>query len=429
MTGTAGEPLARPRVLLTGDASARPDGLERALTRAGFQIGETAPGPHELPPDALLTTLAAADTDQLRHLLADATVEPPRIVVFAREDRDAPAAAMELGAADALAAPVHLPDLCARIAARIRDRQAPVRTPYEARVRDSLQDLVEEARTLLQPDEVAQALVRRLGRALDLAHCAYVMVRSGEDQGRVIADFTEARGEHARLDLARYPEVGEAVRSRRPLAMPDSAAAGAHAPSVVVPVVLEDEVAAVLILRGRESAPSLNANQLGLAAGLAEAAAKALEGERTGQPRRQRLTPLPLDRRLEEELERARRYSLGFSLVLVDVEPPADDGAGNGDAIARYRQETGTRLRRELRLPDFVSGYGDGEYAIVLPETGADGARRSIIRLRERIPGVTAGIVAYPHPAVTVPDDLFALVEAALRRGQAQSGERIGIAD
>ena len=76
-----------------------------------------------------------------------------------------------------------------------------------------------------------------------------------------------------------------------------------------------------------------------------------------------------------------------------------------------------------------MSGYGDGEFAIVLPETGADGARRSVIRLRERIPGVTAGIVAYPHPAVTVPDDLFALVEAALRRGQAQSGERIGVAD
>jgi len=429
MTGPAREPLARPRVLLTGDASARPDGLERALTRAGFQIGETPPAAHELPPDALLTTLTAADPDQLRHLLADATVEPPRIVVFAREDRDAPGVAIELGAADALASPVHFPDLCARIAARIRDRQAPVRTPYEARVRDTLRGLVEEARTLLQPDEVAQALVRRLGRALDLAHCAYVMVRPGEDQGRVVADFTEARGEHARLDLGRYPEIGEAVRSRRPLPMPESASSGAAAPGVVVPVVLEDEVAAVLILRGRTAAPGLNATQLGLAGSLAEAAAKALEGERTGQPRRQRLTPLTLDRRLEEELERARRYSLGFSVVLVDVERPADTPADDDDAVARYRQETGARLRRELRLPDFVSTYGDGEYAIVLPETGVDGARRSVLRLRERISGVTAGIVAYPHPAVTLPDDLFTLVEAALRRGQAQSGERIGVAD
>jgi hypothetical protein len=41
---------------------------------------------------------------------------------------------------------------------------------------------------------------------------------------------------------------------------------------------------------------------------------------------------------------------------------------------------------------------------------------------------MAAGIVAYPHPAVTVPDDLLALVEAALRRGRAQTGERIGVA-
>ena len=96
---------------------------------------------------------------------------------------------------------------------------------------------------------------------------------------------------------------------------------------------------------------------------------------------------------------------------------------------ARRRQETAVRLRRELRLPDFVSGYGAGDFAAVLPETGADGARRTVIRIRERIGGISAGIVAYPHPAVTVPDDLFALVEAALRRGQAQSGERIGVAE
>ena len=67
-------------------------------------MSDTSPAPHELPPDALLTTLGAADPHQLRHLLADATVEPPRIVTFATEDRDAPLTAIDLGAADALAA-------------------------------------------------------------------------------------------------------------------------------------------------------------------------------------------------------------------------------------------------------------------------------------------------------------------------------------
>jgi GGDEF domain-containing protein len=431
MTGSAGDSLARPRLLLTGAAAARPEGLERALSRAGFHIGEIPPGPHEPPPDAVLTTLSTADPAQLQQQLANVAAEPPRMILFATDDRDAPAAALALGAADALSAPVHLPELCARLLTRIRERQAPFRTPYEAHVRDSLRDLVDEARSLLQPDEVALALVRRLGRALDLARCSFVVTRPGADQGRVVAELAEDRVEHPRLDLSRYPEIGDAVRSRRPVAMPDTEAAGpSGAPPmmVVLPVAVEDEVAGVLLIRGRESAPSLGAAQLGLAGSLAEAAARALDiGSVRGA--RRPLSPPTLDRRVQEELERARRYSLSFSLVLLDVGAPANGAGAESGAGERDRAEIGSRLRRELRLPDFVSGYGGGEFAIVLPETGADGARRSIARLRERLPGVSAGIVAFPHPAVAAPDDMFALVEAALRRGQAQSGERIGVAE
>jgi GGDEF domain-containing protein len=183
-------------------------------------------------------------------------------------------------------------------------------------------------------------------------------------------------------------------------------------------------------MQAQESCPALNAAQLGLAGSLAEAAARALDAGRgadrgAGGP----FTPPTLDRRLQEELERARRYSLSFSLVLLDVDGAEDDDPADPGAWTRRRQEVGAHLRRELRLPDFISSYGAGEFAVVLPETGADGARRSVLRLRERLPGVIAGIAAYPHPAVTAPDDMFALVEAALRRGQAQSGERIGVAE
>jgi GGDEF domain-containing protein len=136
-----------------------------------------------------------------------------------------------------------------------------------------------------------------------------------------------------------------------------------------------------------------------------------------------------LDHRLHEEFERARRYSLSFSLVLLEV---CSGGSQQGT-------ETVEHLQRGLRLPDFVARYSDGEYAIVLPETGAEGARRSVARVREQLveggngaaieAPLSAGIVTYPHPAVSQADDLFALVEAALARGKAQSGERVGIAD
>lgn len=111
------------------------------------------------------------------------------------------------------------------------------------------------------------------------------------------------------------------------------------------------------------------------------------------------------------------------------METPPDEDPTDFEARERRRREATGYVRRELRLPDFVSPYGDAEVAVVLPETDADGARRSVLRLRKHLDGTSAGIVAYPHPAVTVPDDLFALVEAALLRGRAQSGERIGVAD
>jgi diguanylate cyclase (GGDEF)-like protein len=204
---------------------------------------------------------------------------------------------------------------------------------------------------------------------------------------------------------------------------------GTGSPTTVVPVVLDDTVRGVLLLRGQDSVPVLGATQLAMAASLAEAAARALEG---GTERNGGAPPTAgpaLERRLLEELERARRYSLSLSLVLLDVDPPAGTDPADQDARDRHVRETSTQIRRALRLPDFVSGYGDGAFAIVLPETAADGARRSVLRLRERLSSSSAGIAAYPHPAVTTPDDLFVLVEAALRRGRAQIGERIGVAD
>jgi GGDEF domain-containing protein len=424
----AGESLARHRLLLTGDASARPDGLERALTRAGFSIGEASVGATEHPPDAILTTLPDTNFDRLSEVLVEASAEPPRVIVFAAEDRDGPAAALALGAADALAAPVHLPDLCARLLARIRERQAPARTPVEALIRDSLRELVEQARSPLQPEEIVLMLVRRLARALNLGYCAFVVTQAGDDRGRVIAVPADPRPERSHLDLSQYPEIEEAVRTRRALAVSDTHS-GTGAPTTVIPVVLDDAVRGVLLLRGQDSDPILGATQLALAASLAEAAARALE---VGTERNGGAPPTAgpaLERRLLEELERARRYSLSLSLVLLDVDPPAGADPADLDARDRHVRETSIQIRRTLRLPDFVSGYNDGAFAIVLPETAADGARRSVLRLRERLASASAGIAAYPHPAVTTPDDLFVLVEAALRRGRAQSGERIGVAD
>ena len=148
-------------------------------------------------------------------------------------------------------------------------------------------------------------------------------------------------------------------------------------------------------------------------------------------------------RRDREEFERARRYALSFSLILLDVDQLRTInerlGTAGGDLVL---STLGGLLQRELRAPDFVSRYGGDEFALILPETDLEGARRSIARVRERIlsggfgeiqpqdrPRLSAGIVTFPHPAVGDSQDLFALVEAALLRGKAQTEGRIGTAD
>jgi diguanylate cyclase (GGDEF)-like protein len=407
-------------------------------------VSEAAVHPPLLPPDAVLITLPDAQDARLRGLLQSEGAEPPRVVLFVSPDPEGVVTALGLGADDALTAPVHLPELCVRLQARIRDRQAPRRTPYETEIRETLQDLVAEARTMLQPDEIVVALVRRLTRAFSLAQCSFIITVPGDAEGRILADADPRVTDGARLDLASHPEIEEAVRTRRPVAIPPAQEQNGHsgAGAIALPVLRHDTVPAVLLLRGRDAQPVLSPAQLEMASSLAQVAAQALDGNLPSAlpDRNETVQGGVLDRRLQEEFERARRYSLSFSLVLLDVQPP---GGGNGDSPPEtgelIRREVGARLRRELRLPDFLARYGGDEFAIVLPETGLEGAVQSVMRVQERLgvlssetggrPQFSAGVVAYPHPAVTEADDLFALVEAALMRGKLQAGGRIGRAD
>jgi diguanylate cyclase (GGDEF)-like protein len=451
------EPLARPRVLLVGDPSARPAGLERALTREGFQLVEREDPSVDPEADAILITVKDLGQGPLADLLptpaAGSAGSPPRLVIIAAANRDAPGTALSLGAADALAAPIHLPELCARLHARIKDRLDVASGSQQNQLREASQIFFQPG---LDPDEQILALVRRLARTFDLAHCSFVALEPSGETGRIVAEFQRPSLDEEKLSLSRYPEIAEAVRTRRTVVAPQHTRMPSEPPRtlIVLPVESGGRVAGALLLGTRETNRRLTPLQLEFAASLARSAASTFEqggaaGRNGREPREWADEPpgtetalAALDRRMREEFERARRYSLSFSLILLGVDELRGVRERLGsEAADNLKADVASVLRRELRLPDFVVTYGANDFAIVLPETGQTGARQSVMRVRERLavvpqegdprldhPRFSAGIVTYPHPAVSQTEELYAMAEAALMRGKGQSGERIGVA-
>jgi hypothetical protein len=87
-------------------------------------------------------------------------------------------------------------------------------------------------------------------------------------------------------------------------------------------------------------------------------------------------------RRIEEELERAKRFDLRLSLVLIDI--PAE-GAG----VQRVTSLLQDVVRQELRGSD-VLGLMNGErVAALLTHTDGTGSNKVVVRLRHRL-GETA---------------------------------------
>jgi diguanylate cyclase (GGDEF)-like protein len=93
------------------------------------------------------------------------------------------------------------------------------------------------------------------------------------------------------------------------------------------------------------------------------------------------------DERMEQEVERARRYLLPLSLALVDIDyfKIYNDTHGHtaGDEVLR---RLGRALgERMLRRTDLAYRYGGEEFAIIMPETGPEAAGVAIRRLHDAI--------------------------------------------
>ena len=118
---------------------------------------------------------------------------------------------------------------------------------------------------------------------------------------------------------------------------------------------------------------------------------------------------------LEVEIKRAERQSMELSLIMLDLDYFKDynDTFGHPEGD-RLLSEFGLVLKQSVRETDIATRYGGDEFAVILPNTNAQGAIQLKNRITERIGGhkfpgyeqmpsgkmlVSIGSATYPKPA------------------------------
>ncbi len=148
------------------------------------------------------------------------------------------------------------------------------------------------------------------------------------------------------------------------------------------------------------------------------------------------------DARVEEEIERSKRYKTPFSVVMIDVDDfkKLNDEHGHliGDRVLRSIADV---VKAQMRGVDTAARYGGEEIVLILPRTEMVAAYNVGERIRAaiaeervttdseppRVLGVTAsfGIASYPESKARDGEDLVRKADRALYRAKKTGKNRV----
>jgi diguanylate cyclase (GGDEF)-like protein len=300
--------------------------------------------------------------------------------------------------------------------------------------------------------QAVDACEAEVGRALPLARGAFAPSEAGSVEGE-LERVIEAAERHV---FVVRPDVGQellgalegddgAERTRRAV----SAQAGsAHALSIGLRSLVDgpEYLGAISIARRGEPFAREEEELLEYLAGQAvvsienaslhEAVERqAVTDELTGLANVRAFTSI-----LDRELERSRRFETPLGLLMVDIDDfkLVNDTYGHQQGDEVLAQVAGV-LRDHSRELDTPARYGGEEMAVVLPQTGVEGAEMLAERIREavealRVPRVRGGgvlSVTASFGVASVPDaavdrkGLIAAADAALYRAKRGGKNRV----
>jgi two-component system cell cycle response regulator len=467
-------PDPMPKVLVADDDEGLLHTLGWILRDKGYEVISVPNGDDLLGrmdrerPDLLLLDIMMPKVDGLQLLEQVKRQEQwqdlPVLMISSMQPEEATVKSLGLGAADFIPKPFRVRELVARVDARLKQFREMRRVREEAKTRAEVVDILHEVTDSLKPDEIYHILTRRVARALHLSKCAIVTAAPGADRGMLVAASENPMLRNLEIQLSRYPEIRRALETRQPVLVSDVhtdplyadvrrewARDGIAVPTrsaIALPFFLRGDLAGVFFLRTTDEDPALVQDDAAFAETVIRAAVSALErahdleAVKSDREKYQFLAntdPLTacynrramLDK-LEAELDRARRYDLELTVLMIDIDwfKEINDTRGHlvGDSVLR---QLGDSLKREARSVDIVARYGGEEFTLVLPETGLEGGTAFAERVRHLIEShnfvetgepvratVSIGVATFTHGSSGSVETMISEADAALYRAK-----------
>ena len=333
---------------------------------------------------------------------------------------------------------------------------------------EALLELTSLASSTLNPKEVLYLIVKKISEILKVTRCSMISINA-EDQryAQVLSTFEDPSITNIRLDLEKYPEIRNALSSRKPVIIKDAqkdplmkevkeviAPLGIRS-ILVIPIFFREEIIGTMLLRTSRANHAFTKREIQLCVALANASSHALYNAFLFQKlyrEKAKLEKLAITdyltgiynlryfySRLEEEFSRAERYQMPLSCIMLDIDhfKKINDSYGHriGDFILR---EFSQLVKRYTRKSDLLARYGGDEFILLLPQTSLKGALNEArrlqkvvreIRFRQLKEGqgirVSFGMSCFPDKGIKNPDDLINFADNALYKAKEKGRDLI----
>jgi two-component system cell cycle response regulator len=375
--------------------------------------------------------------------------------------------ALDHGAESYLITPLHEEDLEHKIRDVIESSQERERMRKETQMLQTVIDISDLVSSTLDPKEILYLIVSNISEIIPVTRCSIISVDGNQRYAHVISTFEDPRLTNIRLDLNKYPEIREALSSKKPVAIKDATKdpimkrvseilfpLGIRS-ILVIPIVFHAEIIGTLFLRTSRARHAFTKHEINLCQAIANASANHLYNaflfEKLGDEKSHLeklavtdyLTGLYNSRyfyyRLAEEYSRSVRHSFHLSCLMLDIDffKEVNDRYGHkaGDNILK---ELAQLLKHHMRRSDVLARYGGEEFIILLPQTDENGAVAKAESLRshienhpfrglkgERRLSVSIGLATHPDHRATNKEDLITLADNALYTAKAMGRNQV----